>query len=617
MKSRTKYNASAAEIEAMFAKAKLGQPIVCEPLGNGEFNAAFKVTTEKGQYVLKVSPPRDAVVMGYENDMMHAEIFWYGQIAENTSVKVPEIYFADESFEIIPCRYFIMELLPGEPLWMHNFTEAEKEIVAKAKVAMAGQIHRIKSDKFGYIQTGLKDTWYEAIRAMIVSLLDDCVKYGEKSVNGERLLQCVDRYQSILEKVEGTMVNFDLWDSNVFCERKKEGLSFAWIDPERSFWGDPIADFVTCGNSPDDYLSSKRFLFETYEQVSGIHLYGSFAENVRYCVALGYLALIMEAERYTRYEPGDEGWERNTVDAAHRFEVAFNLLEHEPVWAKELDEKDAFSFFPSYVGGKYFPLFNKGIFPGAAVGDLTYYLYDPIANGGNPDGKYPLFVFAHGKGNALDGINVINYSMAELYASEEYQKAIGGAYLLVPVANEVITPEGQMVGSWDETYVEPVFELMQKVKADSNGAITKAVMLGTSCGGFFTWTFLNRHVEDMDAVVVAAGGEISPDGILDRAEENGMQILICHGRRDELVPFDYAITPRLEKLLSLQNVTCYFPEWVRNGDGGVASLQYGMQMGQHCINNQMQANLRYDDGTYYAPDILPEGMLGWLRDHLS
>ena len=50
-------------------------------------------------------------------------------------------------------------------------------------------------------------------------------------------------------------------------------------------------------------------------------------EDIRYAVALGYLALIMETERYNRYVPGDEGWERNTVDSAQKFEQALKILE--------------------------------------------------------------------------------------------------------------------------------------------------------------------------------------------------------------------------------------------------------------------------------------------------
>lgn len=46
---------------------------------------------------------------------------------------------------------------------------------------------------------------------------------------------------------------------------------------------------------------------------------------------------------------------------------------------------------------------------------------------------------------------------------------------------------------------------------------------------------------------------------------------------------------------------------------GVASVNYGMEMGQHCIINQIQANLIYHDGTCYD-ERLPKGVTGWIRE---
>lgn len=40
------------------------------------------------------------------------------------------------------------------------------------------------------------------------------------------------------------MVNFDIWWPNIICNRENGEIKYAWIDPERSFWGDRIADFV-------------------------------------------------------------------------------------------------------------------------------------------------------------------------------------------------------------------------------------------------------------------------------------------------------------------------------------------------------------------------------------
>ena len=55
----------------------------------------------------------------------------------------------------------------------------------------------------------------------------------------------------------------------------------------------------------------------------------------------------------------------------------------------------------------------------------------------------------------------------------------------------------------------------------------------------------------------------------------------------------------------------FTPEWARNGDHGIASLNFGVEMGQHCLINPMHCNMMFDDGTPME-ESLPEGVTGWL-----
>lgn len=73
------------------------------------------------------------------------------------------------------------------------------------------------------------------------------------------------------------------------------------------------------------------------------------------------------------------------------------------------------------------------------------------------------------------------------------------------------------------------------------------------------------------------------------------------------------IEPIEKELQNMKNCICYFPEWVRNEDKGVSSINYGIEMGQHCIINAIQGNLIYTDGTCYD-EILPNGVTGWIRE---
>ena len=70
--SKTKYLASNEEIISLFARHGIEGITEIAPLGDGEFNAAYKVVAGDNRYVLKIAPPKGAKVLSYEQNMMHS-----------------------------------------------------------------------------------------------------------------------------------------------------------------------------------------------------------------------------------------------------------------------------------------------------------------------------------------------------------------------------------------------------------------------------------------------------------------------------------------------------------------------------------------------------------------
>jgi aminoglycoside phosphotransferase (APT) family kinase protein len=323
--SKTKYEASEAEIKELFSSHKLGNVLDIAVLGNGEFNAAYKVTCDNGlTCVLKIAPPTDAKVLSYEKNMMESEVFWYSQMHEKTDILCPEIYVSDFSGKIIKSSCFIMEMMAGKPLWEVGFSDKEYEAVQRQKICMLTKIHKIANDGFGYIQTGLNASWYEALKNMAIRLIDDCKNLGHETPDGERFVQLIDKHKKLLETVPCRMVNFDLWDSNILYN--KETGKICWIDPERGFWGDPVADFITLGPGQKAPLSAKQKELDIYNELATEKILLTKETEIRYALAVCYLALIEEVEKYVRYEPDNPTYIRNTVDAREMYDMAFGIL---------------------------------------------------------------------------------------------------------------------------------------------------------------------------------------------------------------------------------------------------------------------------------------------------
>lgn len=319
--SKSKFMLDDETIKKLFSKAGIDNISSISPLGAGEFNAVYEVIADKA-YVLKVAPDPKRPTQTYEKNMMRSEVHWYCVMREKTNLNVPEVYFSDFSRELVPTDYFIMEKIEGTQKDCTEMSEEEKKDAPLETVRMVSQLHAVSNDKFGYIQSGLYDNWYLALRGIANDLLDDGKRMGKNSRRGKKFIRFIDKNKEIFEKVECCLINFDIWDPNFMCTRDESGkLRYTWIDPERCFWGDRVLDFLCIGMmSP---LEKQGEIIKAYNSVAKMPVEVNDETIVRYAAALGLLALIMEVERYYRCTLKSPIYWRNTVSAAYLYSQAF------------------------------------------------------------------------------------------------------------------------------------------------------------------------------------------------------------------------------------------------------------------------------------------------------
>lgn len=298
-----------------------------------------------------------------------------------------------------------------------------------------------------------------------------------------------------------------------------------------------------------------------------------------------------------------------------------------PPWADEIPEGSFISYEPTYKVGEYFDRFHKDSFTTAEKGKMGYYFFDPTEHGFPKEKSYPLFIFLHGTSNSLEGDVCINYAGAEFYSTDAYQSTFGGAYLLIPLANEYRNENGAVQGAWDDSYTKSVYDLIcEFIKKHTYGASSSApsvygasgkkVVFGNSSGATMSFRMVNAYTSFFNALVPIGSGDIPDDETLDRYDENDVHLFYAIGKRDEVNSFEEYVEPRIPRLKRMKHCFLYTPEWVRNGDKGIASINFGFEMGQHCLINPMHCNLMFDDGTAIEPR-LPNGVTGWLASFLN
>ncbi len=283
-----------------------------------------------------------------------------------------------------------------------------------------------------------------------------------------------------------------------------------------------------------------------------------------------------------------------------------------PDWARFLDHGQFISYKSTYTARQYLQLFDEYKMPCAKTGDIRYYVYDPVKHGADPNGMYPVTVWFHGLSNSLMQKDCIMCCGAEQFASPKYQQQIGGCYIIVPLCNEVRQDDGTILGGWCDDHLAPVKAICDRVIAEHAQNIGKKFVMGASSGGYFTWRMLETYPDFFDGAIPISSGYIPSNESLNRIAQNGTSLLIAHGRHDEMALFDECVEPHKPYLEQMQNCLLFFPELVYNGDGGVSSVFYGSEMGQHCMINWIQHNLMFDDGTPADPR-LPQGVTGWIR----
>lgn len=325
MTSATKYRLDPPLIRGIFDAAGINGVEEISPLKDGEFNSAFSVSAGGKDYVLKIAPNAKARVLSYEKDMMRQELNCYDLLREKAEIPVPEIFFRDFSQKIISAPYFIMAKIPFPRLDTLTLSPQERREVLEVSADMLARMHRIGGPGCGYPQTGLEPNWYLGIREMVSRLVKDAARFGKKCPPGKELLRYIDKFQDTLKRAPRRLVNFDFWDTNLFYEKTGSSPRLWLIDPERSFWGDPVADLV-CLDITHMKLEEKAEVMARYNRTAKITFSTSREIQIRYYIMLAYLGVIMYTERFSRYRFWQNGYRRNSLLTTLLTRQSFGVL---------------------------------------------------------------------------------------------------------------------------------------------------------------------------------------------------------------------------------------------------------------------------------------------------
>jgi len=157
---------------------------------------------------------------------------------------------------------------------------------------------------------------------------------------------------------------------------------------------------------------------------------------------------------------------------------------------------------------------------------VDYLLYLPDAYGQDPQQKWPLILFLHGRGERGDDLELLKKNpIPQILEQQAGFPAM------------VVSPQLSRQKMWWSDMIDPLNALLYQIQAEYSVDPQRIYLTGLSMGGFGAWEFALRYPQRFAAVVPIAGGykegdSIIPENICDLKE---VPIWVFHGAHDTIV----------------------------------------------------------------------------------
>ena len=238
-------------------------------IGGGSFGRVYKAELSDGETI--------AIKAYRVQGSQYEEARQLRLLAENTSVKMPEVLFTYEDDET---AILAMTFVDGQNVLSPAFllkSKAKKQKFADDVVAGMLEWHSVTNDKFGSLSEPTSDSWYEYYREEKQQpWLRALTELSEKGKFSRKKLQLLTEATELFNKLpeensKPVLIHADLNIMNIMADPKTLELT-AFIDPCGSIWADREYDLFQLRNMWGDAYG----LYETYKRKCGMSEYTDF-----------------------------------------------------------------------------------------------------------------------------------------------------------------------------------------------------------------------------------------------------------------------------------------------------------------------------------------------------
>lgn len=205
------------------------------PLGKGASGSVYRVVCNDGTKTI-------AVKISHYPELMQQEFEMLSFLKNNTSSKIPEVYFFDNVAET---AIIAMEYING----ISGIDKAlkfslKKKHLAESIVDNLLVIQQTKNDKFGPYNNAVYDTWQEYYKSFATEIYEFSLLMHSENKLDYIVMKAValsfENFDKIFcEKISPpTLIHGDYWLPNFIIDKKSMEL-LSVVDPFNIMWADP------------------------------------------------------------------------------------------------------------------------------------------------------------------------------------------------------------------------------------------------------------------------------------------------------------------------------------------------------------------------------------------
>lgn len=235
-------------------RPRMAQTTSFTPIKTGKFNTSYLVTAGEQAMVLRIAPPRDAVFLFYEREMMRQEPQLHALLRAETDVPVARVFTFDDTRTLIDRDYILMERLPGRPLT--ELPHVDYNLVLQQMGSYLSQVHALHATQYGYLGAHKpmepQRNWVDAFAIMWHKMIDDIAGVGFYNASESSFMRrLLDQFLPLFDRpLAACLLHMDVWHQNILVDA--QGTVTGLVDWDRALWGDPEIEFAVldyCGIS--------------------------------------------------------------------------------------------------------------------------------------------------------------------------------------------------------------------------------------------------------------------------------------------------------------------------------------------------------------------------------